>query len=249
MEAEKEPKWLEEGKVLAEFIDQKYPSRNEFALALGVTDDVVSHMCRGITQLKGKRLILAAGLLGVSPNQLGKGSALKVSEKDKTTDRPSNLGPNKNTSRGAYINVPIYGSVPAGHPANSYSDAIETIVMPEWGNNFNRWGRVIIGNSMEPEFEDGDIVIFEDRSASSGLDYGHGVHARDTNKNEDTFKVLRETPVGAFELWPLNSEYQPIQMDENWEVLGVAIRRIRRGVKGIEDERKYAAGFVHHWRQ
>lgn len=234
--------------MLAQLIDQRFDTRGDFARHLGVSSDVVSQLCRGITRLTGERRTKAARLLGVEESSL-KGQRADTKPKEETRDNEvANLGANKPAKRVGFKIVPIYGSVPAGNPACSYSDAIDVIEMPEWGGDFNRWGRVIIGNSMEPEFLDGDVAIFEDRSANTGPDFGHGVHARNVAENEDTFKVLRKHKDGSSELWPLNPDYDAFSA-EGWEILGVCIRRIRVGERGIEDERKYPAGFIHHWRR
>lgn len=136
--------------------------------------------------------------------------------------------------------VPIYGAITAGQPSYSIADAIDYIEMPEWGGSFERWGRVITGESMAPEFEEGDIAIFENRR----YEIGHGVHAfRD---GEDTFKVVRQID-GKFELWPVNPEYQSFSA-EGWKVKGVCIRRIRKQERGIVDTRDYPYGFTWRFR-
>jgi hypothetical protein len=93
---------------------------------------------------------------------------------------------------------------------------------------------------MNPEFEDGDVAIFESR----GADDGHGVHA--FKEGDETFKVFRA--VGdSRELWPTNTDpsYIPFSATD-WDIRGVCIRRIRRQSHGIRDIREYPQGF--RWR-
>jgi SOS-response transcriptional repressor LexA len=239
------PKWAQEGMVLGQLIDSRYDSRAEFARLLDVSDDVLSNLCRGVTRLRGDRKKKALKLLGDLPATVllpreDPGEA----QRDRGPLDVRNVGRNVRADKSGFIVVPVYGSVPAGNPAGCYSQAIQTIDMAEWGNDFDRWGRVVLGNSMNPEFEDGDIVIFESRSAQSGRDYGHAVYA--TREGEDTFKVLREGDDGKLELWPANDAYEPFSA-EGWHIWGVAIRRIRQGDR-FEDERKYPLGFIHRFR-
>ncbi|MBX3117876.1 MAG: LexA family transcriptional regulator [Fimbriimonadaceae bacterium] len=151
-----------------------------------------------------------------------------------------NVGQEIPVARTGHRMVPIYGAITAGQPSYSIADAIDYIEMPEWGASFERWGRVITGESMAPEFEEGDIAIFENRR----YEIGHGVHA--FHDGEDSFKVVRQID-GKFELWPINSEYQPIDAD-GWKVKGVCIRRIRHQERGIVDTREYPYGFMWRFR-
>lgn len=161
------------------------------------------------------------------------------------TDAPSsleiiNIGSEVPVARTGYRMIPIYGAITAGQPSYSIADAIDYIEMPEWGGAFERWGRIITGESMAPEFEEGDIAIFENRR----YEIGHGVHA--FHDGEDTFKVVRQID-GKYELWPINPDYQPIDA-ERWKVKGVCIRRIRRQERGIVDTREYPYGFMWRFR-
>ncbi len=165
---------------------------------------------------------------------------ISMSSEQPFVAEPINIGAEVPVARTGQRMVPIYGAITAGQPSYSIADAIEYIEMPEWGSSFERWGRIITGESMAPEFEEGDIAIFENRR----YEIGHGVHA--FHDGEDTFKVVRQID-GKYELWPINPEYQPIEA-ENWKVKGVCIRRIRRQERGIVDTREYPYGFVWRFR-
>lgn len=192
---------------------------------LGVSDDVLSNIIRGVTKLSPDRRKKAAQLLNIDEDSLRK-------------RKGTVLGPEKIVYRTPFRQVPVFGSVPAGKPSIGMSDAIEFIEMPDWGSDFERWGRVISGDSMLDEFEPGDIVVFEDRYAEDN----RGVYA--WKEGEDTFKVLR-TIRGEKQLWPTNSEYDPFSA-EGWNIYGIAIERYRRQSGGVLDIRKYPHGYI--WR-
>lgn len=107
----------------------------------------------------------------------------------------------------------------------------------EWGGDFERWGRIISGDSMLPDFEDGDIVIFENRRPEDN----QAVYA--TREGEDAFKILRRSPTGM-ELWPINPNFEPFSA-EDWVIHGVCIYRIRLEARGERAIRDYPAGKKH----
>lgn len=156
----------------------------------------------------------------------------------KSKEKP-NLGSEVPVARAGYRFVPIYGAITAGLPSASYSDVLEWFEMPEWGGEFERWGRVVEGDSMTPEFEEEDIAIFENRQWQSG----DGVHA--FKDGEDVFKIAWQEG-GRVLLRPTNRECQDIEAD-GWNIKGVCIKRIRDVRKGIRDTRDYRSGFK--WRE
>lgn len=150
----------------------------------------------------------------------------------------SNLGPEVPVARVGFRFVPIYGAITAGLPASNYSDVLEWHEMPEWGGDFERWGRVIEGDSMTPEFEEDDVAIFENRQWRSG----DGVHA--FKDGEDVFKIAWKEGDRVL-LRPTNREHPDIDA-EGWQIKGVCIRRLRKFDKGVRDTREYVNGFK--WR-
>ncbi len=248
----RKPSAVSEGKTFAAILDRLGFERKDFAEKMGVSDDVLSNICRGVTRLRGERRRAAAKILGVTEPELraqlsGEAASLLLDSAERqSTSEPGfqtvNVGGKVHLVRRGYRLVPVYGALPAGLPAASYSDAISAEVMPDWDNHFDRWGRVITGRSMSPEFEDGDIAIFESRLPA---DF-NGVHAR--KDNEDTFKILRKHPDQQGEFWPTNvTDFQPFSA-EGWEILGVCIQRIRYGEGGVKDTREYPYGFIWRFR-
>jgi transcriptional regulator with XRE-family HTH domain len=224
----------EEGSVLAELIDQRYESRQRFADDLGVSKNVVSDIVRGRTRLRGPRREKAARLLGVDvksllPLQQGLTSPA-------IPDLHSNIKGEIPVAPAGWRHVPVYGALAAGAMSYTYSDVLEWEIMPEWGGDFERWGRIVSGDSMNDEFEDGDIVIFENRRFESG----HAVHA--FAEGEDTFKIYVKDTNGEERLKPLNPDFPALEA-KKYTVKGIVIRRIRKGPKGIRDIREYPNGF------
>ena len=239
-----EAKWAAEGKILGQLIDQKFDGYSEFASLLGVSEDVVTNLVTGRTQLKGERRKKVARILNVSEDFFVARASVPMVAKEERKAYASNLGRTIPVARTGYRIIPIFGSVPAGNPATNFSDAIDYIEAPEWGSEFERWGRTVTGDSMsdpnEPgeAFEPGDIAIFENRRASEN----QGVHA--TRDGEDAFKILRRIK-GRLEFWPINPAY-PTFSAEDWNIMGVCVQRVRYGKGGIEDVRYYRHGLV--WR-
>lgn len=130
--------------------------------------------------------------------------------------------------------VPVHGAITAGVPADHLSQVVEYIEMKDWGGHFERWGRIIEGDSMEPDLLPGDIVVLEDRR----WEPGHVVHAFD--KGEDTIKVAAQDKSGVW-LLPINPDYAPIDA-QSWHVKGVCVAYVRREPGGAVLTREFPNG-------
>lgn len=128
-------------------------------------------------------------------------------------------------------NVPIGGTAQAGKPDPSQGD-VDYYEMMDWGGDFDRWGKVAAGFSMEPEIEPGDWIIFENRRAENG----HVVHA--LKENDEAIKIL---DMDSQQLLSLANGYDPIPAD-GWEILGVAVHRVRKGEHDSVDTRSWPHG-------
>ena len=101
----------------------------------------------------------------------------------------------------------VYGSIPAGVPMECIEDIIDTEEIPadmlRGGKQY--FGLKVKGNSMEPEYLDGDTLILEKADdCESGDDCVVMV-----NGNDGTFKRVIKNENGII-LQPLNSEYYPM---------------------------------------
>jgi hypothetical protein len=129
--------------------------------------------------------------------------------------------------------IPVYSGLSAGTMNSHYAD-VEHLEVMDWGNDRERWGRVIEGYSMFPVLEPGDIVIFEARP----WEPNHVVHAFDDGS--DTVKVAKKRG-GIVELVPINADY-PTLPGAQANVKGVAVARIRKGPHGEETTTTYPHG-------
>lgn len=218
------------GDRLKQLRTEKGWSRERLGLAVGVSGDAIRQYELEVVRLwRNEELIkLIAQTFEVSPDYLLRG------------DLPDRKDSRIAVLRTGYRMVPVYGALTAGSPGYTASDVLDYVELADWGGEFERWGRIITGDSMSPEFEQGDVAIFEDRRAEGG----HAVHA--FCNGEDTFKVLRATRDG-FELWPINTaDYDPVplQGDHSWTVKGVCIMRIREASRGVRDVREYRHGLI-----
>lgn len=101
----------------------------------------------------------------------------------------------------------VYGSIPAGVPMECIEDIIDTEEIPadmlRGGKQY--FGLKVKGNSMEPDYLDGDTLILEKADdCESGDDCVVMV-----NGNDGTFKRVIKNENGII-LQPLNSEYYPM---------------------------------------
>lgn len=113
----------------------------------------------------------------------------------------------KNNENNNSAIVLIYGTIPAGIPMECIEDIIDTEEIPvemlKGGKQY--FGLKVKGNSMEPEYLDGDTLILEKADdCESGDDCVVMV-----NGNDGTFKRVFKNENGII-LQPLNSAYSPM---------------------------------------
>ena len=103
--------------------------------------------------------------------------------------------------------VLVYGTIPAGIPMECIEDIIDTEEISEdmLKGDKQYFGLKIKGDSMEPEYLDGDIIIFQKQDdCENGDDCVVMV-----NGNDGTFKRVFKNENGII-LQPLNPAYSPI---------------------------------------
>ena len=130
-----------------------------------------------------------------------------------------------NTKKSTTINV--YGTIPAGIPMECIEDIVDTEEITEDMLKGDReyFGLKIKGDSMYPEYLDGDIIILEKvADAESGSDCVVMVNGED-----GTFKRIYKTESGLI-LQPLNSTYQPLNFT-NEEIIKLPVRIIGKVVE------------------
>lgn len=116
----------------------------------------------------------------------------------------------------------IYGSIPAGIPVECIEDIIDT---EEIDGNMLRGGKQyfglkVKGNSMEPDYLDGDTLILE---KADDCENGNDCVVM-VNGNDGTFKRVFKNENGII-LQPLNPEYAPIVFN-NEQIENLPVRVI-----------------------
>ena len=113
----------------------------------------------------------------------------------------------KDNEKGKSAIVFIYGNIPAGVPMECIEDIIDTEEIPsdmlKGGKQY--FGLKVKGNSMEPEYLDGDTLILK---KSDDCENGDDCVVM-VNGNDGTFKRVFKNENGII-LQPLNPTYSPM---------------------------------------
>ena len=117
----------------------------------------------------------------------------------------SNTIPIKYSANSNYISIPVYGTIPAGIPMEAIEDILGYEEAPgSWTNGGKEYFALkITGSSMEPEYRNGDIIIFLRQSdCENNEDCAVAI-----NGNDWTFKRVEKTAEGIY-IKPLNPSYE-----------------------------------------
>ena len=168
-------------------------TQTEFASLIHVDQSTVSKWEQDKITPDIQTMQLLAEFFGVSVDYLlGRGSNISA-----TTI-------NRNVVR-----IPIYGTIPAGVPVemieDSYIDDYEEIdeILTRNGNTY--FGLKIKGDSMSPEFRNGDTIILKQQDSCESGEFC----AVSINHTESTFKKVIIRPNGIT-LQPLNPAFEPM---------------------------------------
>lgn len=148
----------------------------------------------------------------------------------------SNIDPLPMTPRSARTGIPVINKVAAGYPAEftdldyPASIADEYITCPDVSDP-QAFAARVVGDSMEPDYREGDIVVF---SPMLDTPPGSDCFIRLERDNETTFKrVYFEDDGRTIRLQPLNNSYPPRFVDREdvsglWAAVYV-MRKVERG--------------------
>ena len=205
-------------------------TQQQVAYALGISRVAVSKWESGDTKdLKRDNLVGLTKLFNVSLEELLDAEPVKPND-----DIQIIPGTTLHQDRRGY---PIISPVQAG----MWREIVDTF--PRGGADeyimaYNSYGKHtfalrITGNSMEPEFKEGDVVVIDPDVAPNAGDY---VVARN-HEESATFKKYRprginEAGQDVFELVPLNEDYAPMRSDlQHIIIIGTMVEhtRYRRG--------------------
>ena len=176
----------------------------------GLDKTLINKYLAGITNARQQKLTKLADALGVNE--------VWLMGYDVPMQRDLTIGTSL-ASKSAVVFV--YGSIPAGIPMECIEDIIDTEEIPVDMLNGGKqyFGLKVKGNSMEPEYLDGDTLILEKADdCESGDDCVVMV-----NGNDGTFKRVIKNKDGII-LQPLNAEYIPfVFTNEQIESLPVRV--------------------------
>ena len=203
-------------------------TQGELGKNLGVSDVTVSKWESGLNHPKGSHLLSLANVLNTTTEWLltGKGTATQ------SAGTTSNV---QSAPLGSAL-VPVLSYVQAGawHEPRAVraQDGDIEYVSANFTNTESLFALYIKGDSMEPEFKEGDLIIVDGDLSPCPGDYVVAKNGGD----ESTFKKYR--PRGHnnngqeyFELQPLNSDYPAMRSDmTKIKIIGVMVehRRFRK---------------------
>lgn len=212
------------GEIIKNYRTEHDLSLRDFAKRCDLSYSYISMLEKGSDYRNNKSLSptldavnkIASGL-GISLEDLLK---LMDNQQIILSEKAPNFENNSNRTTSSAI-VFVYGTIPAGIPMECIEDIIDTeeISADMLRGNKEFFGLKIKGDSMEPEYLDGDTIILEKvDDCESGDDCVVMV-----NGNDGTFKRVFKNENGII-LQPLNNKYQPlIYTNEQIENLPVRI--------------------------
>ena len=112
---------------------------------------------------------------------------------------------------GKGIKIPVLGKVQAGIPVEAIEDIIDyEEITPEMSAKGEYFGLVVRGDSMEPKFSEGDVVIVRKQSNAETGDIVIAL----VNGDEATIKKLKKIKDGMM-LVPLNPAFDTMFYDKD----------------------------------
>lgn len=199
-------------------------SLREFASRCGLSHTYISALEKNIDSRTGKPIAPTLDTV----KYVAKGMNTSIEEILKILDEEQEFVVNqdlpsthKNNSSSNSAVVFVYGTIPAGIPMECIEDILDTeeisADMLKGGKQY--FGLKIKGDSMEPDYLDGDVIIFQKQDDCENGD----VCVVMVNGNDGTFKRVFKNENGII-LQPLNNKYQPmIYSNEQIETLPVKI--------------------------
>lgn len=193
----------------------------ELANKLKLTPASVSKWVKGKSIPEYATLVKVADIFGVNPVDTLVVVDLSKEEKSGDGNEPKD-----------YLTIKVFGTIPAGLPNHMWDEPIgEEDIPKDWKRGGKEYfGLKVSGDSMYPEYMDGDVVICRKQSTcESGQDCVVRV-----NGDEATFKKVVKQD-GIIVLQPINPAYKPRFFtgrddDPEIEILGVVIE-LRRTIR------------------
>jgi DNA polymerase V len=111
--------------------------------------------------------------------------------------------------------IPVVPAVPAGPESDPALDACSSA---------ESFALMVLGDSMEPEFVEGDIIIIEPEGLATD-----GSYVMAWLNDEWIFRQLVKTEYGGWKLQPLNPNYPPSIIPDLSGIKGVIIQKSKPG--------------------
>ena len=201
-------------KMLRELRKSKGISMKTLGEYLGVSEAAVSQYETGKREADYETTLKAAEYFGVSVDYLLRGI--------------------KETTKATYRMIPVLGSIPAGSPVEAIEDIIDWEDLPEemFAGGKEYFGLYVRGDSMWPDFLDGDVVIVRKTPTCEN----NKIAVVYVNGYDATLKQVKFGPDGSITLQPKNPTYPPrTYTKDEVESLPVAIAgevvELRRKIK------------------
>ena len=211
------------GEIIKKYREEHQMSLQNFADLIGTSRSYIHMLEKNINPSTNKPISPSIETLKSLANAMNMDLELLLKQLNNEQD----IYIDENEYKKQFINpsssavVFVYGTIPAGIPMECIEDIIDTeeisADMLKGGKEY--FGLKIKGNSMSPEYLDGDTLILEKvENCENGQDCVVMV-----NGNDGTFKRVFKNENGII-LQPLNSEYQPmVYSNEQIEKLPVKI--------------------------
>ena len=197
------------GEIIKKYREEHQMSLQDFADLIGTSRSYIHMLEKNINPSTNKPISPSIETLKSLANAMNMDLELLLKQLNNEQD----IYIDENEYKKQFINpsssavVFVYGTIPAGIPMECIEDIIDTeeisADMLKGGKEY--FGLKIKGNSMSPEYLDGDTLILEKvENCENGQDCVVMV-----NGNDGTFKRVFKNENGII-LQPLNFEYQPL---------------------------------------
>ncbi len=212
------------GIIIKKYRTEHNISMDEFARRTGLSKAYIGMLEKGVHPKTGKVIRPSVDTI----RKAAIGMRLEFSTLFNMMDEEITLNPSEDEtifSATVSVRIPVLGRVPAGDPADAVEDILDYENIPESMAAMGEYyGLVIRGDSMEPMFMNGDVVIVLKQETAENGD----VVIAAVGDTEAICKklILRNSSIL---LHPLNPAYKDLDVtkDSSFRILGV-VKELRR---------------------
>ena len=217
------------GEIIKKYREEHQMSLQDFADLIGTSRSYIHMLEKNINPSTNKPISPSIETLKSLANAMNMDLELLLKQLNNEQD----IYIDENEYKKQFINpsssavVFVYGTIPAGIPMECIEDIIDTeeISVDMLKGDKQYFGLKIKGNSMYPDYLDGDTIILEKTdNCESGDECCVMV-----NGSDGTFKKVIKNENGII-LQPLNSEYQPM-FYTNEQIKSLPVRIIGKVVE------------------